>query len=620
MVAQAKQQASNTSSTTMNANQSTWKYFQPCLVVLLIATQCSGSGSGSGKLVRVAGSSSSINQEMGRQLADASVTVTIDNPLLGTLGPTVTAQPSPAPTPAPTPFPTSTSTKPLKVPLTPPPTDEATDEATIQLPPPASTGVPAAAGPTDSPSAAVVVQETDAPLDETTTNAPIPSPTANATVAATPAEIETSESETSAPSTMNSATATTASEPNATTPEETETSATADLVSQVQAIRNEAVFSTKFSLWSSQSDTTNLQTRVLRSLEVMFCQASSDVESVLEEQGRVCVLRDTGGDSSSSSSSVNSNDNNMLEDGSVVELGLEAPTEEQLVLGDQDPDATILRLSMEPPVKKDGTFEAGSLSWSEWEVSWVVVRLGASRTEQVVLEQQRQQQTGGSSSVVTLNIMDVYEDVVETLEEEFVEDFDTSILDGSFDHLVNTVTYEGSLAVSAKVGDEETSFGPFAAPTTTTAPGSGEEPSSNKDDDSKMYVVLFFAGLGVGFVAILVFLFFACKPRIEEYVYSSAHTSQKKSSEDVLDVTDEQTSQEDSRDARDSPTEAHHKIIVIDSIESVTSNGEVEAEYEEDTGSRYDDAASSGTNSLAGTNSVAQSVAYSGVWSVASME
>lgn len=341
---------------------------------------------------------------------------------------------------------------------------------------------------------------------------------------------------------------------------------------------------------------------------------------LLEGQGLVCVLRDAGG---GDSSSVNSNYNGMLEGGSVVESGLEAPAEDELMLGTLDPDATILRLSMEPPVEKDDTFEAGSLSWSEWEVSWVVVRLGASRTEQIVLEKQRQQETDGSSSVVNLNVMDVYEGAVENLEEGFTEEFDTSIMDGSFDHLVNTVTYEGSLAVSAKVGEEETSFGPFATTASTTAPGSGaEEPPSSKDDDSKMYVGLFFAGLGVGFVAVLVFLCFACKPTIDVY-FGSVRTSHQKSPEDVLDVldvTDGQTSQEESRDTRENPVEVNHKIIVIDSMESITSNREAEEGHEGDTGSQYDDAASSSPNSLAGTNSVAQSVAYSGVWSVASME
>ena len=49
---------------------------------------------------------------------------------------------------------------------------------------------------------------------------------------------------------------------------------------------------------------------------------------------------------------------------------------------------------MERPTEKT----VDGLSWSEWEISWVVVRLGSSLAEQVALKIQQQLQEAGTGS------------------------------------------------------------------------------------------------------------------------------------------------------------------------------------------------------------------------------
>ena len=593
-----------------------WIFFPLWLLALaVVSSQCAADTENSVYAGADSTIRSSANQKT-RLLASASVSVTIDNPFL--------ASPAPTSTPAETPTPTSATTKPAKVSQAPPPTIQVTENGNIETTPsPVSTPFATTVGPSAAPfDRAVELLATDGPSNDTWTNTPPPTTAENATAVAT-------NGPTVAP-TINSTLAHSLTEsmasPNAMnlTSVPINTTATAELIAKVRAIRDEASFSTSLSLWSSQSNTTNLKVRILRALESMFCQSSLG-GSELGSQGRVCVFDDedsadsSDGNSKSQPSSSSSSSSNMLEDGSVVESVLEAPTEDDLGLGSLDPDATILRFSMERPTEKT----VDGLSWSEWEISWVVVRLGSSLAEQFVLKiQQQLQEAGTGSSDTKLNITDVYNEAVANLKEDVVVKMNTSIMDGNLDHLINTATYEGSLAVSSMVGEEEETFGPFATPGSTASQDSvrAEYGGKNDDDtDTILYVGLFFAGLGVGFVAILVFLCFACKPRIDKF-FASVGASNHKSTDELVDVTDGQSSQEESRGTRDTLSESNHKVFVIDSMEAITSNRGIDEEYVEDMENQFDDTASSSPNSVSGTHSVAQSVAYSGVWSVAPME
>lgn len=198
------------------------------------------------------------------------------------------------------------------------------------------------------------------------------------------------------------------------------------------------------------------------------------------------------------------------------------------------------------------------LAWSEWEIKFLVIRLGEPRIRRAILDYGAANNGKAPDTVSTMNAMEVYHTAIETLQDTIFEGMISSIVDGGFDHLVNTATYGGLLVVSSLIGDERTAFAPFASPNpigipvSTTPDGNSAVVEEEENDvNTQTYVGIFFAGLGAGLLVVVAFLYIAC----QELSAKNAEAEEAKRShpQELVDLTDAHDTSHDNTSSSSSP-------------------------------------------------------------------
>ena len=269
------------------------------------------------------------------------------------------------------------------------------------------------------------------------------------------------------------------------------------LLEQVQNIKNKSLFYVEFSIWSAHLDHSNLQDRIMRSLDQLLCdrnsRSSSDLtllaaaEAAAEDGGLQCSMNE---ESSPSSRETHSQ---IQVQPTILSFAVERVDEAQ---GDV--------------TKANGG--SASLTWSEWKLSVLITQLGTTLLEGILQELGASTMVDGGTADATSAL---YEEGVAVVEDTITEKVVIEIGDGTFDHLLNLVTNGGTMAVSSIAGQERDTFASFATPVSPNSLSSSSSESSKDNPDSKMLIVLFFAGLSVGLIVVAALLGASCKPRVE---------------------------------------------------------------------------------------------------------
>lgn len=276
---------------------------------------------------------------------------------------------------------------------------------------------------------------------------------------------------------------------------------------------------------------TNLQERVLGSLETIFCTKSSSDQ---DGQGdHACILR---------SSPSLAGENLYGQD----PLRTEVTHSRQSYMLSEDLDATVLYISVDNFAEESATLPGGTLSWSAWKVSWLVLRLGASIIEDIVRE----------ANGLILTSSDIYRAGVARVEGIVVQEVNLNILNGKFDHLMNTLMNGGDIAVSSLSGEEEETLEHFVMPSAAS-----ETTNDAKGNTiSGLYIALFFAGLGVGFVLVTGLTSVVCRPYLAAMRDDDLEIKETEEQEDL-----EENRERDSSRSRRPTVDA---IYVVDSLPS----------------------------------------------------
>lgn len=245
------------------------------------------------------------------------------------------------------------------------------------------------------------------------------------------------------------------------------------MMKEVQGNTTNDQFIIRFSTWPPNLDFSNLNERAMRSLHSIFCQAEIQGDSQ-------CILR---------------NESVKTESMEHVETEIEAE-DTQLFMAVKD---------FEESYHSTSSLPTETLSWTEWSISFLVNRLGSFIVHTVVVNDMV------NTTETPLTAQSIYDAGVEFLGDQLSEEFKKNILSGNFDRLMNERSSMGSRVVTSIPGMEAETFYRLQYP--LGAPPSSQIGPEAEENQPGIYIALFFAGLGVGFIVVLAMLIVACRTK-----------------------------------------------------------------------------------------------------------